>query len=504
MYKIMIVEDEPPITRYLMKLVAAHCPGFKVDYTADNGAEALQKIALAKPDVILTDVKMPVMDGIELVSKVKTDYPEIYTVIVSGYQDFEYAREAIKLGVMDYLLKPVEPGQLKDLLNTLALKLDKDYFSGGVELLARLASGLSTDEAKMVKYLKYQHFAAIVIRKGALPTGLRNKPSDMKEFSGLTDLKAFDLPDVEMVWQIGGRDEAEIVLILGMDHGCKIKNVSEAFQTILDNYGGFHTIIHSSRYFELKDLAEKVAGLYEALNQSIIIGKSQTLDDTVLGHVSTQAPPILNSPLVNKIEFLITSRSLSQLKDELGNLFKTWENESRTQAWMEKMLRQILGVVEKHTVEISADTSLNLEKQLEEALFYATDFDGLFNYIWDMIVEMISPDSASKKSSSANLLQRVDTYLHQNLAEPITLQGICEQIGVSQPYLSRLFRKSKDMSFIEYCNHIRINEAKRLMVEHPEMLLKDVALIVGYKDPYYFSRIFKAVTGTAPSEYRIE
>ena len=115
MYKIIVAEDEPTALNHVCMILAKKCPQYRVVGTAENGQEALDMIQKEAPDVLITDVKMPIMDGIQLVAKVKEEFPEILSVIISGYSDFEYAKGALRSGVCDYLLKPLAPSDMKRL-----------------------------------------------------------------------------------------------------------------------------------------------------------------------------------------------------------------------------------------------------------------------------------------------------------------------------------------------------------------------------------------------------
>jgi len=116
MPSVLIAEDEPAAARYLKSLVEAEA-GYRVEALAGNGQEALEQIRLRRPDLILTDIRMPVLDGLGLAARVRTEFPGLPLVIVSGHQEFEYARQALALGVVDYLLKPVDPAELGKLLH---------------------------------------------------------------------------------------------------------------------------------------------------------------------------------------------------------------------------------------------------------------------------------------------------------------------------------------------------------------------------------------------------
>lgn len=112
MLKILLVDDEPSAIKLLTYIIEHRYKEFEIVGTAENGQEGLEKIALLKPNIVITDVKMPIMDGIELAAHIKQDYPNIYCIIASGYDDFEYARGALKSGVVDYLLKPINAASI--------------------------------------------------------------------------------------------------------------------------------------------------------------------------------------------------------------------------------------------------------------------------------------------------------------------------------------------------------------------------------------------------------
>lgn len=125
MYKVLLVDDEPNAKRSLKNIVERDMPGFCVAGLASNGREALQLIEEAAPHIVITDIRMPVMDGLRLAEEIKSAYSGIEVVIVSGYSHFEYAQSALRFGVTDYLLKPIEAGQVHDILQRIAAKLKR-------------------------------------------------------------------------------------------------------------------------------------------------------------------------------------------------------------------------------------------------------------------------------------------------------------------------------------------------------------------------------------------
>ena len=128
MYQVFIAEDEPAALEHICTIIQNKCPNFQVVGTAEEGKSAVEQLEYLRPDVLITDVKMPVMDGIFLIKRVKEKYPDILSVIISGYQEFDYAQSALHYGVCDYILKPVKPSTLQESMYMIQGRLDEYYY----------------------------------------------------------------------------------------------------------------------------------------------------------------------------------------------------------------------------------------------------------------------------------------------------------------------------------------------------------------------------------------
>ncbi|HHV31827.1 MAG TPA: response regulator [Clostridiales bacterium] len=505
MYQVLIAEDEPPIMRYLKKIIETKCENFEVAATAENGQEALKIIRSAHIDLVLTDAKMPFLDGIELISKLKHEFPEILTVVISGYQDFQYVKQAFKSGAQDYLLKPVQPSQMKELLATLAQRLDSIYYQNRQEQLENILLDRPLSEQTPMD-LDFSDFYISIIRKNALPARFctKQRVAESFLFANYDAEKLQQLYQADGVWTIAGRDDNESIVVSGYKTAGN-HEFTGVFSDVVQQLGGahlFYTLVYKDTPIRLEELKENVNRLYQVLDQALIIGKNQIVN--VEEHLSeNEKSAILEDALQNKLEFLASNKSLPQFKQQLVKLFGQWEEEQRPQVWVEKIIRQILHIVEKTAVPVTGENGADLEKMLDEALCYSTSFGELLASIWDIIDQVMTSCQipASIKKDAESLLDNVDQYIRNNLAQQYSLQKVCDDFGVSQTYLSRLFRRYKNTSFNEYVTNLRISEAKKIMSENPDMMLKDVANVVGYRDQYYFSRVFKTVTGCSPSAY---
>ena len=505
MYKVMIVDDEPPIIRNITRLLKECSSNFTVVAEVYNGYEALEKIEAFKPDVIFSDIKMPVMDGLTLTKKLNELYPEILPVIISGYEDFSFAKEALKAGVVDYLLKPVEPGLMRELLERLSSRLEKIFDKKVIEFFQRTIQLNIIDRDFCSGYLNYNYFYALVIRNGSLPARhIKSLFTQDCFFTKLPDLQDFVSDNsAHKLWMLKGKDENEAILLFASMNTLQMPHIAKAFYLNFSQTGSCITEVFNPDPFELNLLSSNIHRLFTVLHHALVIGRSQMLNSQMPLPSNEMHSCVLGSSLENKLAFMIQSMSTDLLKEELFKLFQHWEEEAFPQICVEKLLKQILRLIEKNFPPVSANINISVEQQLEEVLAVSTDFGSLLRGVWDIFEETlrIPKVSAENPNSPEELFQKIEAYVHANLSEPLTLQGICQLFGISQPYLSRLFRRHARLSFNEYVTDLRICEAKRLMKEQPGMLLKDIAEIVGYQDQHYFSRIFKSITGIAPSEF---
>ncbi|MFR1894934.1 response regulator [Hungatella sp.] len=203
MYRILVVDDEPAAIKHICNIIAIKCPQFEVTATAEHGQEALKRLEEETPDILITDVKMPVMDGIALAERVKERYPEVLSLVVSGYQEFEYAKAAIRSGVYDYLLKPIKPSALQNALNSMEEVLAERYARKRNFLMKSLCEKNSVDRKLLERYFPAGKYYAALVRRNGLP----------RRYSGNSGFEIFSGRDEKIY--LYGRDEMEAMYLFG-------------------------------------------------------------------------------------------------------------------------------------------------------------------------------------------------------------------------------------------------------------------------------------------------
>ena len=471
MPRLLLVEDEPSALRYLRTIIESRCAGFEVIDTAENGAEALEKARRVLPDIVITDIKMALMNGIELAARIAQELPFIYTVIVSGYQEFDYARRALNSGVVDYLLKPVNAAQLKRLLDSLGRKLAGDYHAARTELLKTAIAGAPIPAWQVEKYLPFKRYHAALLRNGGLPS---RAFAPLREHD-VTEILAAAKKSLEEkdIWSIPGRDRAEALFVYTPEH-MKAELVRKQIVALAEARPEiFHTVLFQPGAFALYALPACIPALYRALDSALVIGHSQVLSGP-LDHADVPGGPgpraaqtsaaVLDPGLGSRIDFLVSNAMFGELEAELRKLFQGWEKERRTQLWEEAYLRQVLQLVAKRSPRSSVSSSEDLELMLDDALHASATHCELNEKAWNLVAKIARAPAAPRRGTDIpELLRAIEGYLRANYTDTLTLQSVCEAFAISQTYLSKLFRRHEKTSFNDYLTRVRIDAAKRLM-----------------------------------------
>lgn len=489
MRTILVVDDEAEIRRGIIQGFNWQNQSYKVIGEASNGQQAIEFLQTTLPDIILLDIVMPVMNGIDLTQYLTKNHPEIAVVILSNYSDFSYVKQALLNGAKNYLLKAtLNESELFATLDTLVIKneLQPTVLSTEEQIKALLFSHSSDNINDSIGNLfKYPHQTLLL-------TDLLFYEEDLV----LTNkLKLADLfPYSKTYWVT-----IQNYLIIIIDSTLETKTIQQELLTYLKN-------IHFNEFFAylrpfFNDDYEIPSSEFiseSPLHQRFYLSEQQIITDGIT--IVTQALPtfsneafqaFLNSLKENEAlaycyNYLLLFQNQffdeHEMKDFFASLFyQLFQHINKSYS------AQSLGNLNKITTLSAINNSDTQKKLIENIHFQLTLFEQLFQ--------------SFKGNHQEQLKQDLIQFIRDNASKKITLRDAADFFHFNYSYFSSFFSQHFDLTFTDFLTKIRIEKAKTLLADH-EQNISEISAQVGFSDISYFSRVFKKETGYSPSTYR--
>ncbi|MGG1516466.1 response regulator [Paenibacillus oryzisoli] len=535
---VLVVDDEIRFCRALGRWIEATDARYRVIGEAYDGEEALEKIAELKPDVLFTDIRMQVMDGLQLIAETKRRYAGLIPVIVSSYDDFDYTRRAIRLHAEDYLLKPLREEDLREVLERVAAKLDDAEQRRDTDWLQEMLDQGEPLQGQLIPGgLNYASYALSLWCAGPYCVSPDDALHPGKAFWTSAPWAA-SLPEPQTGrlgwWVLEGERANERLLLVGTNG-----RAGEASQAVdgdiaerASNVGActdaarFHA--EASSYAEAASHALLAHAASGRMPLTVVAGSLQGLGElrriaqelrsrlplaagigrSGFGSRSERGRAEAPRDDYRRLAQAVLRRQPEAMRAELERLTQIWEAESATQLRVDMLLRKTLYDLKEHWPTFRDETFILANQELDTLLSHSLDYIELREGAASLFAELMKLSEVKDVSVEARLsahqedtVARIEQYLRAHYASSITLQQLSRQFGLVPNYLSAIFKKARGVTPGEYVTVWRVQQAKSLMANSPELLLKDIADRVGYADPLYFSRVFKKVTGQSPSEF---
>jgi YesN/AraC family two-component response regulator len=425
------------------------------------------------------------ISGIELARKARNLQPNIHIVIISGYGEFEFAQGAIQASVDNYLLKPVSIKTLISVLKSIKNQLDDESIKLMASLLSHIASGQNYDEASAKRFFGRNSFRFAFVRWGNLDMLL---PRKLRASTLIT-------PQDGQFWELCGRDEDERILI-AQDEGIDLflTNLS-VYMTRRGNIPTW-TAVYTQRTQSIESLSGFVDWSIQLLFQKTIVGKHQILQ--YMGGDLNPEIIRLSAVELTQLTHFVAFENRKAIKDFLSGLATKWEQEQTPQWQVWHIVMQIIH----HVATIDHEVYNRIEeifREFELTMKNTGSYTNLAKEVYGLLFEQ--ENFLDKKLSTQELYDHAIRFISENYTRPIGVKEVCDAVGISDSYMSRLFRRYSEVTFNSYLTQCRMEAAKKLIREKPDLMLRDIASCVGYEDSSYFSKVFKQYTGETPSQY---
>jgi two-component system response regulator YesN len=524
MYTLMVCDDEQIVIESVKHIVEKEFKDIQLVETARSGREAIEKTRTMRPDIILTDIKMPGISGLEAVKEIKRIHNDVKFVIVSVYEYFEYAKQAVELGVSEYLIKPVKKASLVETLTRIARQLDEERKKFDQELETR------EKIEKMMTVVEHGFIYSFLLSQPHKTDIGRYKKEffDMQNDSGYIFIMTFKRRgEHDSGKQLGDAAQSQKFYTYFKD-SLKCKNKCIVGPVMLDR-----VVVYMAQSVDdpYQQRVQAIACLEEIVNAMekkydmdfrVGIGKVHSDQDIMTSyqealkalhckeggkilHIDDIAPDTsddvfeilaVEHKLIEYIETGDVQRCLTELADIFRKFPDFFEQERLRYSIVEMM-------VAAHRIAIQNgmgdDNSLEYGQYIKQILSCRTK-DEFEQMCIEKIRLIAGKISVIKKKAISNIIDKANRIIDERFNQELTLDEISKELYISPQYFSRLYKSEMGINFIERLTEVRIKNAKRLMKES-EHTVKEICFMSGYCDPNYFSRLFKKHEGVSPSEY---
>ncbi len=535
MYKIFLVEDEIVIREGIKNKVHWEEEGFKIIGDQSDGELAYPLIIREQPDILITDIKMPFMDGLELSKLLKKDMPQLKIIIISGYSEFGYAQQAIDIGVTEYLLKPVTSNKLMAAVKNAAVAIEKDreekqileqyqflvyqkqgekrkdffntLISGKMSLLQIIEQGEELGInmiASVFCVLLFQFKVQEEMHEHSNEIGQR-------EARMTQALKTF--PNIQIFER--GMDGWAFILL--SENEMQIKELMKELRNLLidicddkvDYFGGIGRCV-----LRVRDLRQSYLDANSAFSLRHIESRNQFLSYNDVRNIKAQIDSKINVSELNLEKFdknlledFLKRGTIYEVDEFVDKYFDVFGSNAMSSAlFRHYIIMDGYSTIMKFlkTFKYPKEKIVGSLKSMNSVTDQLSSLEECRDFFKSIVKEAIELRNKSSQKGYAGIIQQAKEYMKLKYTiSDLTLDKVASTVNISPNYFSSLFNQETGMTFIEYLTNLRMEKAKDYL-RCSNRRITEIGFLVGYQDSHYFSYIFKKTQNCTPSEYRLQ
>lgn len=533
LYRIILVDDEEEVRKGIIRKIDWETLGFQVVGDAENGEEALEMIEQLEPDMVMTDIRMPYMDGLTLSAKIRQKYPSIKILIFSGFDDFEYAQQAIKLNVTEYILKPVNVEELTEILNRVHENLDEEIeqrrdvrrlresYQRSLPIIRELFlndlvkgnADMTTAEEKLREYQ-----VDILDARKWLVAVINMEPEEAAEGLPATLHRERELIPISVKQLVEDHlksycrftvfsDTAGLVLLLAVDEDNTQTGLINLFEDICKEIKKILQVTvtvgigHSAPNLAQLDKAYQSAA--DALGYKAIVGTGKPIyinDMEPVGRGRLLLDSKDEADLVAAVKFGGREAIGQVVQTLIGRMDDAKVHVRQYQVYMISIINCLTKLMQQY--------DLNLDHMFEQEEPYLAMLTGMPNrenfaaWLIRVACRLHEELNLERDKTTRKVILDAKQYIQDHYTDPdLSVEMICRELHMSPAYFSTVFKKETGQSYVAYLTEIRLNRAVELLNETDDKTYV-IAKKVGYQEQNYFSYVFKKKFGVSPTRYR--
>ena len=532
LYRIILVDDEEEVRKGIIRKIDWEALGFQVVGDAENGQDALEKIEQLEPDVVMTDIRMPYMDGLTLTSWIRQKYPSVKVLIFSGFDDFEYAQKAIKLNVTEYILKPVNVEELTRILNRVRENLDQEieqrrdvdrlresYLSSLPTLRELFLNDMVRGNmpAENIRQ-KLEEYKIDILGAEKWLTAVINVENEASEETGLTlhqekelipisvkSLLEDNLKDycrfmafnsavgVTLIAAVDGeRKQTSLIDLLG-DICKEIKRILQVTVTIGIGY--------FSR--ELEQLPAAYQSAVDALGYREIVGTGKTIyinDMEPVSRGKLQLETRDEADLIAVVKFGTREKIEAAAKNFAARMEGARVHMRQLQVYQMSIINCLIRLMQQQDLELGA--MFGTDEMYGKVIYGNMKPEEFASVITEVGCRMNEAMNRERDKTAKKVILEAKQYILDHYQDPeLSVDVMCRQLHMSPAYFSTVFKRETGQTYIAYLTEVRLDKAVELLNTTDDKTYV-IAQKVGYQEQNYFSYVFKKRFGISPTKFR--
>ena len=522
LYKVLLVDDEPMILKGMEEGIPWEKYGFEVAGTASNGKEAWEIIQNNRPDVLISDIRMPFMNGLELVKLLKENYIKMKVILVSGYDEFEYAQEAIRYGVSEYLLKPLSMPQVEELLNNIHKEITHEIEEKKNKTFFQ---NMLMENLPILRERFYIEVMEGKIKEDNIERRLSNLKIDFKFNNcvvALLQLKRtkieseIDFFSVSNTIQDVFENFAPYILFKYLENIVLIANIEDKnhMQDFLKCLNEANMI--SKRFADIPfycgvgnfandimEISMSYKNAVAALEYSVVSDDEPVIFIQDIDNIMNNHNPLLCEQYLNNLIGAIKLSDKRTIRHEIDCIFLEMDrgnfNIEEYQSKIIELCIDILKVARQYSL---SDKRFSSARILITDIFSIRTGEQLKEWMIEYTIEL--SDAVNRKRLDINelLAQKAKDYIDENFRDSnLSVETLCDYLHISPSHFSNIFKKIHGINFINYLTNKRIYDAVYLL-KTTDLKTKVISEMVGYPESNYFSYVFKKTTNISPANFR--